>query len=169
MRHLVRCVALFAVWVLLTWPLKPVCGGFDGQDIAAGAIVAVVGTVVMRKTGAQGFRVWANPMRYFWLAAYVLYLAYSIVKANLDVAYRVLHPAMPIRPGIVKVRTGLKTASAITALANSVTLTPGTLTVNASADGVLYVHCIWVHSTDMEDASRRIVSRFEWFIKRIWE
>jgi multicomponent Na+:H+ antiporter subunit E len=76
---------------------------------------------------------------------------------------------MPIRPGIVKVKTSLKTATAITLLANSITLTPGTLTIEATGDGYLYVHWINVKSTNVEEASKHIVRRFEWYLKRIFE
>ena len=169
MRRLVLFLGLFVIWFLLVWPLEPAGGGMRTQDIVAGGVAALLSAFVMRHAAAQGFRPWLNPARYFWLAVYLVAMAYWIVKANVDVAWRVLHPAMPIRPGIVKVRTSLKTASAITALANSVTLTPGTLTVSATEDGVLYVHCIWVHSTDVAESSRRIIGQFEWFIKRIWE
>jgi multicomponent Na+:H+ antiporter subunit E len=162
-------VCLFAVWLLLVWPLDAAAGGLRGEDVAAGAVVALLCVVVMRRLAERGFRPWLNPMRYVWLVVYGVVLAASIVKANVDVAYRVLHPAMPIRPGIVKVRTRLRSASAITVLANSVTLTPGTLTVSATADGVLYIHWIWVRTTDVEEASRRIIGMFEWFIMRIWE
>ena len=55
----------------------------------------------------------------------LLVFIWECIKANLDVAYRVLHPAMPIRPGIVKVKTTLKSELAKTLLANSITMTPG--------------------------------------------
>ena len=87
----------------------------------------------------------------------------------MDVVYRALHPAMPIRPGIVKIRTNLKTDSAITALANSITLTPGTLTVDLTDDGFLYIHWINVKSDDVEQATRIIAQQFEWFIRKIFE
>ncbi len=76
---------------------------------------------------------------------------------------------MPIRPGIVKIRTALATAPAITLLANSITLTPGTLTVNALEDGTLYVHWICVRDESVEEATERIARRLEWFVKRIME
>ena len=110
-----------------------------------------------------------NPARYFWAAVYLVVFGYYVVKANLDVAYRVLHPSMPIRPGIVKVRSKLRSDSARTALANSITLTPGTLTVDITADGIFYVHWINVVSIEEEDAARQILGRFEWFIHKILE
>ena len=76
---------------------------------------------------------------------------------------------MPIRPGIVKIKTSLTSESAITALANSITLTPGTLTVDLTDDGTLYVHWINVRSDDVDEATRMIARRFEYFLERIFE
>jgi multicomponent Na+:H+ antiporter subunit E len=76
---------------------------------------------------------------------------------------------MPIHPGIVKIKTSLKSDSAITALANSITLTPGTLTVDVTDDGYLYVHWINVKATDTDEASKLIAQKFEYFIERIFE
>ena len=162
MKQLGLFVMLVLVWVLLVWPPGV-------QDIVAGVVVALFVAWLLRDPPLSGHRVWIQPMRYLWFFAYLGVLTYYVIKANFDVAYRVLHPAMPIRPGIVKVKTELKTAPAITALANSITLTPGTLTVNASSDGILYVHWINVTTMDTEEASECIVRRFEWFLKRIFE
>jgi multicomponent Na+:H+ antiporter subunit E len=89
--------------------------------------------------------------------------------ANLDVAYRVLHPYRPIEPGIVKVKTTLKSEVARVALANSITLTPGTMSVALTDDGHIYVHWIKVGSKDLEEATRRIVGRFEPILKEVFE
>ena len=86
-----------------------------------------------------------------------------------NVAYRVLHPAMPIRPGIVRARTGLRTASARTALANSITLTPGTLTIDTGDDGTFYIHWINIETVDDDAAAKQLLGRFEWFIAKIFE
>ena len=76
---------------------------------------------------------------------------------------------MPIEPGIVKVRTKLRNPAAITALSNSITLTPGTLTVDADKQGVLYVHWLKVESKDEQEATEKIVGKFEYFLERILE
>ena len=75
---------------------------------------------------------------------------------------------MPINPGIVKVKTNLKTDIGRTMLANSITLTPGTLTVEIN-DDVLYIHWINVQTEDVEKASELIVKKFEKFLLRIFE
>jgi len=76
---------------------------------------------------------------------------------------------MPIHPGIVKIKTNLSSDSGITALANSITLTPGTLTVDVGEEGVLYVHWINVRVTDIEETTKLIGERFEWFLKKVFE
>jgi multicomponent Na+:H+ antiporter subunit E len=92
-----------------------------------------------------------------------------VIRANIDVAYRVLHPSMPIRPGIVRVSTTMRTASARTLLANCITLTPGTLTMDLSEDGTFYIHWINIPTVDREAAAKRLVERLEWFIRKILE
>ena len=117
-------------------------------------------------------RVFFSPVRIFWFLVYMPVFFYYVVKANLDVVYRALHPKMPIKPGIVKIKTILRTDSAITALANSITLTPGTLTVDlvrSEEDCFLYIHWINVKSDDIEQATKFIAKRFEWFLKKIFE
>lgn len=162
---------LFVAWLLLVWPFEVESGSLLTiiPDIVAGLLVALLGVLVLGEMQPSDCPASLNPVRLFWFAVYAGVLAYNVVAANLDVAYRILHPAMPINPGIVKVRTKLSSSAAITVLSNSITLTPGTLTVDASRDGVLYVHWINVASTDREEATAKIVKRFEWLLQRIYE
>ena len=88
-----------------------------------------------------------GPGRAFKAAPYVgLYLLVflkELVTANWDVAKRVLAPSMPIDPGVLEVPLRVRTAAAITLIANSITLTPGTLTMDYVAEtNTLYVHSI---------------------------
>ncbi|MFH1352525.1 MAG: Na+/H+ antiporter subunit E, partial [bacterium] len=93
---------------------------------------------------------------------------YHMILANFDVMYRVLHPLMPINPGIVKVKTRLKSKSGRAALCNSITLTPGTLTVDICGE-YLYIHWINVKSQDVEEAGRKIVEKFERILEKVFE
>lgn len=168
MNRLVLFILLMLFWVFLTWPADPP-GLSYLQDLGTGVAVASLVTWIMGATATEGLARWLEPMRYVWALAYIFVLAAYIVKANVEVAYRVLRPALTIRPGIVKVKTHLRRPSARTALCNSVTLTPGTLTVDIHDDGVMMVHWIYVRSLDQEEAARQIIGRFEWFIERIFE
>ncbi|RBI61042.1 cation transporter [halophilic archaeon] len=78
-----------------------------------------------------------------YAALYVAVFLKELATANVDVAYRVLAPGMPIRPGVVVVPLRVETDGAITTIANSITLTPGTLTMDYDEEtNVLYVHSI---------------------------
>jgi len=160
-------VVCLVLWILLVWPFGR--GPAGGADVLAGVLAAGLTAAVMREISVTRVGRWLNPVRWFWAAVYLVVLAYYIVRANLDVAYRVLHPAMPIHPGIVKLKTRLKSDGARTLLANSVTLTPGTLSVDVRPDGSLYIHWINVRTTDPEEAAAQVLGRFERFISRIAE
>ena len=169
MQRIVLFIVSFSIWTFLAWPFNPSSGEIGGQDILTGVVVALLVALVMKDVITQPFSRFLNPVRIFWFIAYLFVLAYKVILANFDIAYRVLHPDMPIRPGIVKVKTKLKTASGISALANSITLTQGTLTVEATEDGYLYVHWINIPSVDSEKAAEHIVSRLEGLIKKVFE
>lgn len=167
MRRLIYFVLAFVIWILLTWPV--VDGKIDVQVVVAGLIASAFVSVLFHEILPKEHHVFISPVRIFWFVLYVPVFFYYVIKANLDVVYRALHPKMPIRPGIVKIKTNLKTDSGITALANSITLTPGTLTVDLTDDGFLYVHWINVKSDDIEQATQNIGQRFEWFLSKIFE
>ena len=169
MRRLIYFALAFIIWMLLTWK-------FDAQVIIAGLIVSIIVALLFHEILPKEYRVFISPVRVFWVLVYLPVFFYYVIKANLDVVYRALHPKMPIKPGIVKIKTILKTESGITALANSITLTPGTLTVDLTDDGdpasretFLYIHWINVKSDDIEQATELIARRFEWFLRKIFE
>ncbi|NQT02665.1 MAG: Na+/H+ antiporter subunit E [Planctomycetes bacterium] len=167
MRRLIYFVLAFIIWILLTWPF--VEGKIDRQVIIAGFIASIFVAIMFHEILPKEHHIFISPVRIFWFLVYLPVFFYYVMKANLDVVYRALHPKMPIKPGIVKIKTNLKTESGITALANSITLTPGTLTVDLTDDGFLYIHWIYVKSEDVEQATRHIAQRFEWFLKKIFE
>ena len=151
------------VWVLLNW--IP-----DWQHMIIGIFVA---TFVAYMTGdffVKRPHLFTHLSRYLWFLYYIPIFIWECFKANIDVAYRVIHPNLPIHPGIVKVKTALKSDTALTFLANSITLTPGTLSVDIDKEnGFLYVHWIEVRDKDIDKATELIVQRFEKILKRIFE
>lgn len=167
MRRLIYFVLAFMVWLILTWPVAD--GSVDVQVVIAGLIASAVVAILFHEMLPKEHHIFLSPIRIFWFLVYMHVFFYSVIVANLDVMYRALHPKMPIRPGIVKIKTKLKTDSGITALANSITLTPGTLTVDVTDDGFLYIHWINVRTDDVDQATKQIAERFEWFIQKIFE
>lgn len=154
----------FLIWSLLNW--IP-----DWQHIVIGALVALFVAFLTGDLFRMGSGFLGHPLRYWnFFVFYLPTFLWECIKANIDVAWRVLHPRLPIRPGIVKVKTDLKSDTALTFLANSITLTPGTLSVDIDRDkGILYVHWIDVKEKDMELATNIIVERFEKILRKIFE
>ncbi len=108
--------------------------------------------------------------RVIYTIGYIIKLFWEMLKANFNVAYIVIHPKLPVKPGIVRVKTNLKRDSALTMLANSITLTPGTLTVDIDKEkSILYIHWIDVKSKELEPATRDIGSRFEKLLEEVFE
>lgn len=149
------------LWVVLTQVFYP-------EYIVAGLVVVLLATLVFGKGFTDVPLKFLNPRRYFWAAIYIPFFIWYMIEANLDVAFRVLSPERPIKPGIVKIKTSLKTDTAKTFLANSITLTPGTMTVDIDGE-YLYVHWIDIKTEDIEEASKIIAGRFERFLRRIFE
>jgi multicomponent Na+:H+ antiporter subunit E len=148
-------------WLLLTFRISV-------PNIIAGSVASFICTMLFARFYFDSVYKFLQPHRYFWFTLYFFVFVWSCLKANLDVAYRVLHPAMPIKPGIVRVKTTLKSEFARTLLANSITMTPGTLTVDIIGD-YFYIHWIYIRSEDPEVYSVLIFGSFEKYIKRIIE
>jgi multicomponent Na+:H+ antiporter subunit E len=97
----------------------------------------------------------------YHILVYLLEFTVALIIANLDLARRVLTPSLPIRPEIVEIETGLQSDLGRLLLANTITLTPGTLSVEYH-DNRLSVH--WVYSPPgltHQQVTERIVGRFE--------
>jgi len=95
---------------------------------------------------------------------YYGYFFKELILSNIKLASVVLSPSLPINPGIVKVRTTLKSKMGRLMLANSITLTPGTLTVELEGEWI-YVHWVIMESDDIEAATKTIVSGFESYLE----
>jgi len=160
---LVLFIIGFIVWMLLGWP-------FDWEHAlvgiaAAGLVAFLTGDMFILRPYRFG-----HLGRYLWFGYYVPLFLWECLKANIDVAIRVLNPRLPINPGIVKIKTNLKTDTALTFLANSITLTPGTFCIDIKPEeGVLYIHWIDVQTEDTEKATQLIAGKFEAVLKRIFE
>lgn len=149
-------VLALLVWMLLTWDMDP--GNF-----LVGALVSLAASLIYGDILTVRPHRALNPLHYLWFLYYLPVFLWEMVKANIDVAYRVLHPRLPINPGLVKVKTGLKSDTGRTLLGNSLSLTPGNTTVDIIGDQ-LYIHCI--------DVNRRadiIAGKYEKIIARIFE
>ena len=155
----VTFLILYLVWILLT--------GINSQELLFGAIAVLAVLILFPKKSELFEDVKFNPKSIMFMIVYLFVFLWELLKSNLDVAYRVLSPALPINPGIVKVKTKLKSKIGRAVLANSITLTPGTLTVETKGDE-FYIHWIDVSSKDVDKATASIVSNFEKYLEVIY-
>ncbi len=131
---------LFIFWFVLS-------GMTDLVHLLMGLVSAVAVTIVTRPLllmpwGAdRAGRLPAWDLPWLRLFTYWPWLAWQIIQANLQVALLVLHPRMPIKPQLVRFRKPLPGSVAHMILANSITLTPGTITVDLEGDEYI-VHAL---------------------------
>ena len=156
-------ILAFLTWILLSWSL-------DVEHLALGMVIGILVSFTTSDLFVNKPRIFKNIGRYFWFLYYIPFFVWECFKANLDGAYRVVHPDLPIKPGIVKVRTTLKSDTGLTFLANTLTLKPGTMTVDIDKEkGFLYIHWVDVKAQDVERATEILVQKFERILKRIFE
>lgn len=155
--RVVLFVTLLLFWVMLN-------GTLAVDSLLIGTLVSFVITLLFC-SGLSFFTEFrATPQAFSAGIFYYIYFFKELVKSNFKLAKIVLSPSLPIKPGIVKVRTKLKSRMGRLMLANSITLTPGTLTMELDGEWI-YVHCVTLESTDIEQATAQIVAGFESYLE----
>ena len=142
MRRLATTFLLvFVTWLILTFSLNP-------ESLLAGLSISLAITLVCRHLLSRDTpRIILHPVKWFWLLVYLAVMLYAEVLAHLDVAVRVFTGR--IRPAIVEVPVDFRTLLGKTLLGNSITVTPGTLTVSTGDEERFYIHTL-AYRKDME-------------------
>lgn len=153
----VMFATLFLFWLMLN-------STFETDTLIVGLLASLAITLLFRDSLSFFTEFRATPRAFVTGIRYYGYFFKELVKANLKLTVIVLSPSLPIKPGFVKVRTRLKSRMGRLMLANSITLTPGTLTVMLEGEW-LYVHWVTVDATDIDEATRRIVSGLENYLE----
>ena len=149
----------FIFWIFLA--------GTSFQELLTGLIISIILTLLFYHKLELLADIKLNPRSIVFMFLYLFVFAGELIKANVDVARRVISTKLPINPGIVKVKTKLKTPLGRAILANSITLTPGTLTVELK-DDFFYIHWIDVTNDNIEGATEAIVAKFEKYLEVIF-
>ncbi len=159
-RFVFTFIILFLLWLGFTTSLAT-------AELITGAFLSLVITSFSYKTFTEVGMGYFHPVKVFLFLKYLVVFFVALVKANLDVAMRVINPKLPINPGIVEYETTLTNDTAIAILANSITLTPGTLTIDV-IDNKLYIHWIDVTTKEKEGIYKEIGESFEKILKEIF-
>ena len=152
MRFLVTAVVAYLLYLLLTIGSGNIIF-WNAAELIIGAIFAlVVAALVKNRYIGKSLRM-LNPVRWFIWLIYLFPFFFAMAVANVDVAYRVITGR--INPGIVKISPNLKNDMSLTILANSITLTPGTLSIDVDEEtNDLYVHWINVQPDVLKEMPR---------------
>ena len=138
-RTLSLFVLLFLSWLLLS-------GIYTGLLLGLGVLSCLVVVAVCRRmkiVDPEGHPNHLIP----GLLRYVPWLLWAIVKANIDVVRRILHPRLPIAPRVIRVAASQKTHLGQVMYANSITLTPGTVAIETD-EGTIDVHALTRESAE---------------------
>ncbi len=157
---LISIITLFVIWVLLNMKLTT-------EVIISGAIVSVLVGLIFCYTCDIFNDLKLNPKAIGYWFLYIFVFIGELVKSNFDVARRVISPKLPINPGFVEVKTKLKSKLGRMILTNSITLTPGTFTVELK-DDTIFIHWLDVKGDNMEEHTNAIVNKFEKYLEVIY-
>lgn len=157
-----RDLAILFATLLLFWVM--LMGSLSLDALAVGALASFAIAFWFRDGLSFFTEFRATPQAFIAGFQYYGYFLKELVKSNLKLAAIVIQPDLPINPAIVKVRTKLKSQMGRLMLANSITLTPGTLTVEVDGEW-LYVHWVSMESADIEAATLAIVAGFEHYLE----
>ena len=133
-KKLLLCIILLIFWIVLTATLAL-------SDLVLGAVCSAFVAVISVSLLGRALDARITPLVLLKLPVFAVRLTWEIIKANFDVARIILDPRLPIDPRIVEYRTYLPGDLPRTVFSDSITLTPGTVTVELEED-VLQVHCL---------------------------
>ena len=154
------------VWVLITW-------SFAIQELAAGALVSLATAVFSSKFFVHGDSVrFFNPVKIFSLYGYCFTFFSELIKANVNMAKTVYGGCKAVKPGIVRVPTAMQSDYGLALLSDSITLTPGTITMDVAEEegkNYLYIHWIDVTAESGEAAGDAIKGTLEKGTRRVFD
>ncbi|MEN8209013.1 MAG: Na+/H+ antiporter subunit E [Candidatus Fermentibacteria bacterium] len=158
---LFTAVVLLCIWIFLTLSFHP-------TELVLGFAVSLIIAVATHGSFTGNLLRLLRPARLTAGVIYVFYFMGKMFMSNIDVLFRVLRPVVPVRPGIVKASLMMSSERARNIVANSITLTPGTLTVEMTETSI-FVHWISLPEGDIHEETQKMVDGFANRIKRIFE
>jgi len=161
-------IVLFSFWTIISANVKV-------ENLLIGGLATLVISLFMYEMLTEDIRRSGHILEkilyisFFIIPQYLFIMAFRLIESNFKVAKHAVF--MDINPGIVKIKTELHSNTGITILANSITLTPGTLTLDVSkklGETYLYVHWISVETLNREKAGEKIKGDIEGWLKKIF-
>jgi len=150
----------FWLWALLTLVWIAISSSFELGSVITGALIAAALAYMF----ARRFAIWRgirfSPTRLYHFIIYTGVFVVELVRANINMMRYVYAPRLSVEPGVVKVKTNLKSPIGRLALANSISLTPGSLVLDIGEDELL-VHCLDMRAIDPKKVTETVLGSFE--------
>ena len=161
MSFLITTIAMFIFWILLS-------GEFTFILITSGVVASLITAYLSHDIFIGKADLKTETGRVFKFIVYIPWLLWEIILANVEIAYLVLNPKPLVDPQIVRFKNDLKTDLGIVTLAHSITLTPGTVTVDANREEFV-IHAIWQKSAEgiISGEMQRKVKKIEGEVMKI--
>jgi multicomponent Na+:H+ antiporter subunit E len=156
-----------SLWLLLTFIWIAANSSIAIESVATGALISAALAYIFTRRSNVWRGIGVSPSRLYHFILYTGVFAIELVKANINMMRYVYARRIDIHPGIVKVKTRLKSPIGRLALANSIALTPGSLVMDIEGD-TLFVHWLDVQSTDTDEATRIIAGPFEDHLEKVF-
>ena len=168
-------IICYIFWLIITGQIVSIfCGEASAQVLIAGAAVSILVAIFSARFFIHGKAFYLyNPAKFLVMFFYsCIIFMWELIKANVDVAFRALNPKLPVNPGIVKIPVNVESEYGLSMVANSITLTPGTITldtVEQDGQNYFYVHWINVAEEDPVKAGDAIKGTMEKWVRRIFK
>lgn len=159
---------MMVFWILLS-------GRFEAKFLIYGVLTSLIASYLCmplltlksadgkNEYFALGFPIWR-------LALYCLWIFWQLIVSNFALAKAIVSPALGINPRVVRFKVKMDNPMALTVLANSITLTPGTVTMNVTDDGIYEIHALTddaaegIRAGDMQRRVARLFGQDESFV-----
>ena len=158
----------FCLWILLTFLWFAANMSLAVEALATGALISAVLAYMFTRRPGIWRSIRFSPARLYHFILYTGVFLVELARANVNMMRYVYARRIVVKPGIVRIKTKLKTPVARLALANSIALTPGSLVIDVDGDS-LFVHWLDVKTTDPEEATRTIAGPFEEHLGKAFE
>jgi multicomponent Na+:H+ antiporter subunit E len=133
MAYLTTTLLLFLVYLALTQNLQP-------SNIVVGLLIGLAVSILIKPK--RGIPLARLPGAVVALTIYIVRLLIDIVKSGIIVSGYILNPKLPIKPGVVAIKSQSSNTAITVISAHGITITPGEMVMEIGSDGTMYTHCL---------------------------
>jgi len=155
------------LWLLLVFVWIAISSSFAVESLATGVLLSAA----LAYFFSRRLKIWGtiriSPLRLLHFVLYTGVFLRDLVHANINMMRYVYAPRIRVEPGVIRVKTSLKSPVGRLALVNSVSLTPGSLVIDIEDDGLI-VHCLDLTDADPAEVANAMVGPLEKHLESVF-